>query len=54
MGDPRQVTDDTGTTDEPGDELSGLDVFTDKDGKRFAVHQFGYTIGLDDLPEGDD
>jgi len=53
MGNPRQVTDEPTTADEPGDELSGLDVFTD-DGKRFAVHQFGYTIGLDDVPEGED
>ena len=39
---------DAGLADD--DELSGLDVFTDDDGKRFAVHQFGYTIGLDDVP----
>ena len=54
MGNPRQVTDEPTTADKPDDELSGLDVFTDKDGKRFAVHQFGYTIGLDDIPEGED
>ena len=39
---------DDGVADD--DELSGLDVFTDDEGKRFATHRYGYTIGLDDVP----
>ena len=32
-------------------EMDGLEVFVDDDGLRFAVHEYGYLIGLDDVPD---
>ena len=31
--------------------MDGLEVFVDDDGLRFAVHEYGYLIGLDDVPD---
>ena len=35
-------------------EMDGLEVFVDDDGSRFAVHEYGYLIGLDDVPDDPD
>ena len=32
-------------------ETDGLEVLVDDGGSRFAVHEYGYLIGLDDVPD---